>query len=236
MIKSMEDYKTKATNPQQYDSPELDWRIDGDTNSPSRIFFRENLKRHLENLSGKTVLDIGSGVGHLFNTLKEFGAKEIYGLEPAKRNVETSKELYPDIPVFHGSLEEYRTDKKFDVVVCIMVFEHILDIKKAFTGIAELLKEGGTFYFIVGDMDFHIQSKPEAEVDVQKLSEGTFATKTIRPNGTMYDIFRPLDLYVSAAKEAGLDLVDKFEMVSTSERHKFFGNKPICHLMIFKKQ
>src|SRR5581483_7259100 len=99
----MDNYKLLATDPLQYDSPDLDWTIDGDPNSWSRIFFRNHLKPYLENLSGKSVLDIGSGVGHLFPMLKEFGAKDIEGLEPSKRNVGRSNQLYPDVPVFYGS-------------------------------------------------------------------------------------------------------------------------------------
>jgi hypothetical protein len=33
----MENYKLQATNPTQYDSPELDWRIDGNADSTSRF-------------------------------------------------------------------------------------------------------------------------------------------------------------------------------------------------------
>ena len=232
----MEDYKIKATNPQQYDSPDLDWRIDGGLNSPSRIFFRNHLKAHLEDLSGKNVLDIGSGVGHLFNMLFELGAKEIVGIEPSKRNVEESKKLHPNVGVHNATLEEYNPDgKQFDIVISIMVFEHILDIKKAFGLISDFLKHGSKLYLIVGDKEFHVQSRPDLEVDVQKISDDVTATKTIRPNGTMYDIFRSLDLYIQTANESGLKLVGNFELGPTVERPNNLDNKPSCHLLIFQK-
>lgn len=230
----MEDYKTKAVNPQQYDSPELDWRIDGDENAPSRVFFRNHLKPFLEDLSGKSILDIGSGVGQLFNTLKELGAKEIVGIEPSKRNVETSQKNHPDVLVSEGSLEQFSLNKKFDVAISVMVFEHISDIDPAFRKVSQLLKKKSKFYFIVGDLNFHIQSRPEAEVDAQPLPEGGYATKTVRPTGTMFDVFRPLDNYIQSAESNSLRLIDQKGLVSTSERHKTIGNKPICHLLIFE--
>ena len=68
----IEDFKLKATDPNQYDASELDWTVLGDENQSSRLFFRDYLVEELEDLSGKKVLDIGSGVGQLFNTLKSF--------------------------------------------------------------------------------------------------------------------------------------------------------------------
>lgn len=220
----MEDYKSLATNPRQYDSPELDWRIDGDANSASRLFFRNGLKQHLENLTGKWVIDIGSGIGHLFPMLFEFNAKEVFGIEPSKRNVETSKQLYPNVEVFKGPLEEYNSNKKFDVAVCVMVFEHIWDIGKAFRKIASLLKDNAKFYLIFGDKDFHMLTRPKAKVDVRPISEDVVTTKTIRPTGTMYDIFRSTNLYVNTAQRAGFNV------------KKQVGLIPSCHLLILEKQ
>ncbi|MBL8031089.1 MAG: methyltransferase domain-containing protein [Candidatus Doudnabacteria bacterium] len=231
----MEDYRAKAVNPQQYDSPELDWRIDGDEDAYWRIFFRNHLKPYLNNLAGKRVLDIGSGVGQLFNMLKGLGASEIVGIDPSKRNVESSQKTHPDVVVLQKSLQQFDMDIKFDVAICIMVFEHIPDIDVALSRVSQLLNEKGRFYLIVGDMECFIQSIPGAEVDAQPLPEGGYATKTIRPNGTMFDIFRPLENYITSAQFNGLKLVDEKGLVSTSEQHKSMDGKPICHLLVLEK-
>lgn len=231
----VDDYRNKAVNPQQYDSPELDWRIDGDENAPSRVFFRDHLKPFVTDLAGKSVLDIGSGVGHLFKMLQELGAAEIVGVEPSKRNAETSRKKYPGIFVFEGSLEQFGEDKKFDVAVCVMVFEHVSNIDLAFSKISRLLKERGRLYLIVGDMEFCIQSRPGAEVDAQPLPGGGYATKTVRPNGVMFDIFRPLESYIASAESNGLKLIAQNGLVSNSERHKASAGKPISHLLVFER-
>ncbi len=231
----MEDYKTRAVNPQQYDSPDLDWRIDGDENAYWRIFFRDHLRPFLNDLPGKRVLDIGSGVGQLFNMLKELGAAEIVGLEPSKRNVEASRKTYPDIVVLQKPLEQFSSDAQFDVAISIMVFEHISNIDFAFSKVSNLLKGKGRFYLIVGDMECFIQSIPGAEVDAQPLPGGGYATKTVRPNGVMFDIFRPLASYINSAESNGLKLVDQKGLVSTSEQHTSMGGKPICHLLVLEK-
>ena len=237
----MEDYKLKATNPQQYDSPELDWRIGGDINSPSRIFFRDNLRQHLEDLGGKSVLDIGSGVGHLFSMLQELKASNIEAIEPSKRNVEYSRNLYPNITIYEDTLQSFVSEKQFDVAICIMVFEHILDIKDAFSRIANIIKPGGSFYFIFGDKGFHsLNNLPETEVDVQEIGDGVVATKTIRHrqgiDSTMYDIFRPVEFFINNAKESGFDIEKHVELMAAQNGYKsFWANKPICHLLVLKR-
>ncbi len=237
----MEDYKLKATNPQQYDSEELDWRKGGDINTTSRIFFRDNLRRHLENLKGKDVLDIGSGVGHLFPMLLQLGASSIEGLEPSKRNVEYSTGLYPSITIHQGTLQNFVTDKPFDVAICIMAFEHIFDIKEAFSRVAKLIKPNGRFYLIFGDKDFHtFNNPPKTEVDIQEIGNEIVATKTIRhrdgDDSTMYDIFRPVEFFISNAKDAGFNIVKNVPLlVEQGSRWDFWANKPICHLLVLKR-
>lgn len=230
----MEDYKLKAINPQQYDSPELDWRGVGSKEDSSRVSFRNYLVPALENLKGKSVFDIGSGVGQLFSTLQELGASNIEGLEPSKRNVEYSRNLYPNIPIYEGTLQSYVAEKLFDVAICIMVFEHILDIDDAFSQVVKILKSGGSFYLIIGDKDYHVvdhyskSTNSTVSVDVQELGNDIVATKTIYPTAIIYDIFRPLQSVVDVGKGAGLKLEKHIQMTSSK-------NPPNCHLLVFKK-
>lgn len=230
----MEDYKLKATNPEQYDSPELDWTGVGSKDDSSRVFFRNYLVPVLEDLKGKSVLDIGSGVGQLFSTLQELGAGSIEGLEPSKRNVEHSRTLYPNIPINEGTLQSYTTDKVFDVIICIMAFEHILDIDDAFSKVFKMLKSGGSFYLMIGDLDYHMidhYSKSTnfmVSVDVQVLGNNVVATKTIYPTAIIYDIFRPLQSVIDTGKGAGLELKEHINMTSSDD-------PPSCHLLVFKK-
>ncbi len=229
----MEDYKLKATNPQQYDSPELDWRIAGDTNDPSRLFFQNHLKDNLEDLKGKSVLDIGSGVGQLFPMLQDLGISDIEGLEPSKRNVEHTRKIYPNIKVIEGTLQNFIPDKLFDVVICVAVFEHIFDIKEAFHFVSKFLKTNGSFYLIIGDKENGTKSHPTSKgfminVDVQELGEGIVATKTIYPDAVIYDIFRPLESIIKAAEESSFKLTKEVEMKSSKGWTSF-------RLLIFKR-
>jgi trans-aconitate methyltransferase len=229
----MDDYKSQATNPQQYDSPELDWRGLGDENDSSRKFFREHLLAALEDISGKSVLDIGSGVGQLFPTLKKLGASVVQGIEPSQRNVAYSRDLYPDVIVHDGTLQNFASEKPFDVAICIMAFEHILDVEDAFSRIAGLLKPQGNFYLIIGDKEYNTQSRVSSKgvprtVEVQELGDGVVATKTLFGEVVIHDIFRPLESVVKSAEKAGFEL--KKEIGLTNDK-----GDVVFHLLILKR-
>jgi SAM-dependent methyltransferase len=236
----------EATNPRQYDSPELDWRVGGAEDQSSRIFFRSELDVSLDadSLRDKRVLDIGSGVGQLFNWLKNKGTSEIVGIDPSERNIQTSKELYPWATTMQFTLSEFASTnpQPFDISIAVMVFEHIQDIKTAFRDISSLLTKSGEFYLIIGDKDFHISNDKEmrgprfVSVEVlQELEDDAVETKTIRIDGgasgqsVMYDIFRPIERVRNAAEEAGFELIHERRLLG-----KYVS--PPCHLLKFKKR
>ncbi len=104
------------------------------------------------------VLDIGSGVGQLFNWLKNKGAIEIVGIDPSERNIRTSKEMYPWVLSIQATLHEFASheQEKFDTAFAVLVFEHIEDLGEAFRDIHSLLKDDGEFYLIIADKDFNL--------------------------------------------------------------------------------
>ena len=228
-----EDFKLKATDPNQYDAPELDWTVFGDENHSSRLFFRGYLLEELEDLSGKKVLDIGSGVGQLFNTLKSLGAEKIVGIEPSFRNFEYSKNKHSEIDVYNGTLEGFSTEDKFNTIICIAVFEHIIDMDSAFLKISSLLEDGGTFYLMVADFKYNNTTRVnsrgfEIVTETQKIDDDTVATKTHYDDGLIYDILRKLKSVTNSADRFGLKLIKNIDMLSAD------GNLA-WHFLIFTK-
>ena len=230
----------RATDPHQYDSLDLDWEKEGMSDSPTRQFFHEYLTQNLENLTNKSVIDIGSGTGHLTKLFSSLGAKEIYGIEPARKNVEISRKLYPEMSVEETGLENAEVDKKFDVAVVVMAFEHMGNLDVAFRKIATLMKLHGTLYAVVGDKDYHVMERFEHELKVEDLGNGEVAVATKRPYGLMHDIFRPLDVFVDAAQKDGFSLKKHVPLTPTEKfmqneaKYKVFEKTALCHLLIFE--
>ncbi len=242
----------QATDPKQYDSPDLNWQLSGREDASSRKCFREALDTVIENksLEGRSVLDIGCGVGQLFNWLKNKKISRIVGIDPSHRNVETAKQLYPWAKVLKTTLNDFSKNSKerFDVAFGVMVFEHIHNLKSAFKETNSLLAENGLFYLIIGTKEFHIiddvtirKGKFVSVKIIQEFPDGQVETKTVRRENDgsqhiMYDIFRPMENVRANAKEGGFILVLEKPMFRELFTSKYDNGVPFCYLFIFRKE
>jgi 2-polyprenyl-3-methyl-5-hydroxy-6-metoxy-1,4-benzoquinol methylase len=118
-----------------------------------------------------TVLDVGAGSGILEEQLK---VSSIVAVEPSNlADILISKKI-PNVAVEKSRFEDFRTDRKFDIVFALTVLqdmgadERILAVNKMF----EMCKEGGKVVISVlkkSGLDYSTlgpQAKGEAENDV----------------------------------------------------------------------
>ena len=95
------------------------------------------------------LLEIGASVGLFLDEARECGWKAV-GIEPSRWAAEQAQANGLD--VFNGTLEEYRSNGLFDVVVSWDVWEHLTDPVGAVARVAELLAPGGLFCFTTVNM------------------------------------------------------------------------------------
>lgn len=233
------EFLARATDPNQYDNPELDWGSEGDADSPVRRFLWQALEPQIGDLTGQQVLDIGCGNGWLADRLYEAGAARVWGLEPSARNRQTAIANHPELVVVPTTLIDYETDHPFDTVTAIMVFEHLPDLEAAFAKIKSLSKPGGRFLTIVGDKDTFLTPRPDYKIEAQELDDGEFVIQALRDYGLLYDIVRPVGNFQRAAEASGFELEAAVPLVPTAElreqvsRYGERGDDPICHLLVF---
>ena len=108
--------------------------------------FIENLTAYLGELSGKKILEIGCGEGHLLARLKELGA-DVVGLEIGPQGKQ-AEENY-GVKVIDRPLEDVSIDETFDVIISYGCLEHILDIKALVKQCHALLNAGGVMFHSV---------------------------------------------------------------------------------------
>ncbi len=99
--------------------------------------------------SGQSVLDVGSGPGHIAGAISGMGCSAS-GIDFSDEMVEISKRNYPEANFQQGNAEELPfEDDSFDSAISNFVVHHLARPEKVFSEISRVLKEGGKFAYAV---------------------------------------------------------------------------------------
>ncbi|CAG0951098.1 demethylmenaquinone methyltransferase / 2-methoxy-6-polyprenyl-1,4-benzoquinol methylase [Methanosarcinales archaeon] len=117
------------------------WKIWGDMQryGPSHRHTRRLIRKYIEDLNYKTVLDVGCGEGSLLQSLNLGDEYELYGMDISKRALEIAKTRVK--AAFEVSdISKQSLGKKFDLVICSEVLEHIIDDMPAIENLHKMSK------------------------------------------------------------------------------------------------
>lgn len=92
-------------------------------------------------VSGKTVCDIGCGIGYGAKVLKESGASRVFGADVSKKAISYAKSnfgQYAEFSIQTCTKLRLYADDSFDVAVCSEVLEHVKEYSKQDTALEEL--------------------------------------------------------------------------------------------------
>ena len=93
--------------------------------------------------SDKDILDVACGTGTLFPFYFERKVNSVTGIDISPQMVKIAKEKFPEIKVICGDAEEYRFDKKFDIIMIYNAFPHFPNPEMLIKALSNFLKEGG---------------------------------------------------------------------------------------------
>lgn len=236
---NVKQFLQKAQDYRQYD--DLDWEVEGGEESPSRLWYRKVLFGYGPTFSGKSVLDVGSGVGQLFPFLEKGGATRIIGLEPSHRNFVLSKKFHPEGIVYKSTLQKTRLRSTFDIAVIILSFEHIGNLDAAFTALRRLLNKNGIICLMTVDKAYAETPRFGYGLKVVHINQQSSVTRTTRHGKTMWDIVRLPEAYIAAGKANGFTLQKHLHMrpqktfISAMPKYKRFARTTMHHFYVFKK-
>jgi 2-polyprenyl-3-methyl-5-hydroxy-6-metoxy-1,4-benzoquinol methylase len=117
----------------------------------SKDFLRFNRYFHYIKKYGKMdlnswVLDVGCGPGPLEVYLKKYGFQNVYAVDYAEEGLKIARNNTPEYEYFLYDVKEIDvlfTEKKFDLVFCCQVLEHIPDYRKVLQNMFDLLNKAG---------------------------------------------------------------------------------------------
>lgn len=90
------------------------------------------------------VLDAGCGDGYWLATLQGIAGIRLSGVDYNPLRVERAQQAAPGVPVRCLSLLEHPADRRFDVILCSQVIEHLTDDMGLLRRLHALLVPGGT--------------------------------------------------------------------------------------------
>ena len=104
------------------------------------------LGEDLDFWKGQNVLELGCGTGELANGLALCGAR-VYAIDFSSKSIkkakENSKKLGTKVEFSEKNILNFKTDKKYDVVIALGSLHHTINAKKGFdNGTACLVKNG----------------------------------------------------------------------------------------------
>ena len=121
-------------------------RIDIDDPYLPPFFFQQQkaysfCQKYIKN---KLVLEIGSGSGYGAYRLSKY-TKKVIALDKDATSIKKSQKRYgaKNLTFISSTIEKYKTNQKFDVIILFQVIEHIQDVQSLFETILLLLKKKG---------------------------------------------------------------------------------------------
>jgi len=97
-------------------------------------------KNSKDNIS---ILDAGCGDGVNLKVLAGRPGTDVYGVDYNPLRLERVRKEFPDAKIMNADLTSLRLDKKFDVILCSQVLEHIKEDEKVLKNLSGLLDNKG---------------------------------------------------------------------------------------------
>jgi|GEM_PF-6627669 len=221
-----------------YDSGQMNYDAWGSVEDPTGKFIGEHIEQHIGSLEGKTLIDVGSGQGRFIPLWKHLSARGIQAVDPSKHHVQMSRKIFPDVPVFKGTLAEFHNDEKFDVATAIMVFEHFEDAVEPLRQLKDLVKPGGRVIVVSNALEYTLTPNYYYKMETEQRDDGSIRATVHTPHGTLNDILRPAQAFISAADQVGFSKIEHFDLlandklISEAPRYAPYRGMPVRQMLI----
>jgi len=126
------------------------------------------LRGMLPPLTGRRVLDLGSGFGAFCRWAVEQGAAEVVGIDLSERMIASARERGPGLPIRYerADLEAYApAERAYDLIYSSLAVHYIADFDALCARVRDGLVPGGAFVFSMEHPIFATRADPEWVTD-----------------------------------------------------------------------
>jgi len=209
------------------------WASDYDSYPNIAIYLEEKFNKDILSVKDKDVLDLGCGTGRYLLRLAKNNrvvgvdfSKEMLGV--AQKNLKKSK---LDAELIAQDITKYKSNKKFDLIISMLVFDHLKDVSKLLKVIYESSKIGTEFVF----------SGVEPARIFRAIAEKDGKAKLLDFASTN-QYYHPLEEYLKILRPFGFELVDykhifyeKKYQTKKMKKYEKILNKPILVIYKFRR-
>lgn len=96
---------------------------------------------------GGRLLDAGCAFGRFLAVAQP--SYECEGLDVSRYALERARNRLPSIPLYHAPIEEFITDRRYDVVTCFDMLEHVPRVDTALRRLRDVLAPGGVMVAVI---------------------------------------------------------------------------------------
>lgn len=170
----------------QYDAIAVEYRLVENTFAQKYVYDYE-LNDFIKNNQGKKVLVLHAGSGYRARLVKNFGAKEVIGIDISHKQIQIAREEELTSPqgIIYHILDPYSSDfintvpkeliGQADIVIGFFLLDHAMnkeDLKKVIEHVYKLLKPKGNFFGMLDNSKAPLPSDPKYGVVINLENNG----------------------------------------------------------------
>jgi len=175
----------------------------------------------------RTMLDIGSGSGEALAILSKIGL-QVEGIEPTSDYAHYVTKTF-NVPVFNGSIDDFHSDKTYDLIRLNHVLEHMRDPIEKLGVIRNLLSDDGVLHVEVPDVRAYFRSKSPGRIfhygHIYNFSHETLVMTAAHAGFNKVGEFGPTSIYFQKCEPfkivPSLDLAREF--IAMNDLHQAGG-------------